>query len=362
MKHSLSAVTAYFSMEIAFSARVPVYAGGLGVLAGDSLRAAADLGIPLVAVTLLHREGYFRQTLSDAGDQLEAPDPVDPEAFFTPVDARTSIELEGRKVQVRAWRYNVVGQSGDVVPVILLDTDLPENAPQDRALCRSLYGGDSAYRLAQEYLLGAGGVRMLRAAGFSRLACFHMNEGHSALLVSELLREELQAADRRGDIAPLIAAIRERCVFTTHTPIAAGHDRFDARLAARVLPPGVTEPASHYFKDGWLDMTHTALSFSRFVNGVAQRHAEVCRKMFPGTTVHSITNGVHPQTWVSAPFAEMFDRVCAGWREDPQQLRLALRASHGEFLSARARAKSDMLEKVAERTGHRFDPSVLTLG
>jgi starch phosphorylase len=149
-------------MEIAFDSAVPVYAGGLGVLAGDSLRAAADLGIPMVAVTLLHREGYFRQTLSEAGEQQESPDRVDPDVAFEAVDARTTIELEGRKVHVRAWRYVVRGRTGATVPVLLLDTDMAENAAQDRALSRTLYGGDSGYRLAQEALLGVGGVRMLR--------------------------------------------------------------------------------------------------------------------------------------------------------------------------------------------------------
>ncbi len=362
MKTNHAPVTAYFSMEIAFDSAVPVYAGGLGVLAGDSLRAAADLGIPMVAVTLLHREGYFRQTLSEAGEQVESPDRVDPEAAFEAVDARTTIELEGRKVQVRAWRYMVRGRTGATVPVLLLDTDMAENAAQDRALSRTLYGGDSGYRLAQEALLGVGGVRMLRAAGYSRVTCFHMNEGHSALLVSELLREEVQAADRPGDVESHVEAVRARCVFTTHTPIAAGHDRFDAQLAARVLPRGMTEPASKFFKDGWLDMTHTALSFSRWVNGVSRKHAEVCRRMFPGVSVEGITNGVHPETWIAAPMAELFDRVCEGWRDDAQQLRLALRAEVGEVLAARRRTKALLLERVERLTGQRLDAGVFTIG
>ena len=184
---------AYFSMEIGLDAAVPTYSGGLGVLAGDSIRSAADMEIPLVAVTLLHRKGYFFQRIDIQGIQTEEPVAWAIDDYVTQLDTRVTVTLEGRPVQIQAWKYDVVGVGGFEVPVILLDTDLPENAEADRAITHYLYGGDARYRLMQEAVLGIGGVRMLRALGFGRLARYHMNEGHASLLGLELLSEEANA-------------------------------------------------------------------------------------------------------------------------------------------------------------------------
>lgn len=189
---------------------MPTYSGGLGVLAGDTLRAAADLGIPMIGVTLVHREGYFRQHLDAEGSQSETAATFEPEKVLTPADARVSVEIEGRRVSVRAWRYDIRGIADHRVPVYLLDTDLTENAPQDRALTHRLYGGDERHRLAQEVVLGLGGVAMLEALSPARPTVFHMNEGHSALLTLALLREQVRG-DLRGVTAEDRDAIRERC-------------------------------------------------------------------------------------------------------------------------------------------------------
>ncbi|GIW39642.1 MAG: alpha-glucan phosphorylase [Candidatus Binatia bacterium] len=355
---------AYFSMEIALEASIPTYAGGLGVLAGDTLRAAADLGLPFVGVSLVHRKGYFRQQLDAEGRQTELPDDWSPQERLEEAPARVELRLEGRRVLVRAWKYRIRGAGGAEVPVFLLDTDLPENAPQDRRWTDHLYGGDGRYRLGQEALLGLGGIRILRALGYPKFDVYHMNEGHSALLVLGLLEQE---AFFRGSARPGMEdreAVREACVFTTHTPVPAGHDRFPADLAAAVLGKEKLEILSSFggVRDGVLDMTGLGLVFSRFVNGVSARHREVARGLFPGHTIAAITNGVHVSTWVSEPFRSLFDRHLPGWREDRFLLRQALLIPLEELERAHRQAKERLLGRVAEVTGRAWQPGVFTIG
>jgi starch phosphorylase len=220
---------AYFTMEIALENGIPTYSGGLGVLAGDTLRSCADLDVPVVAVSLVHRRGYVHQELRD-GHQTDQEAPWRPEDRLAVLEPRVSVEIEGRPVAVRAWRYDIAGSRGYVVPVLLLDTDVAENAADDRRITDRLYGGDDRYRLAQEIVLGIGGVRVLEALGCSGLQTFHLNEGHAALAPLELLRSRAGTAQGWD-----FQAIRNRTVFTTHTPVASGHDRFDWRLARHVL-------------------------------------------------------------------------------------------------------------------------------
>ncbi len=210
---------AYFSMEVGLDPAMPTYSGGLGVLAGDTLRAAADLAIPMVGVTLLHRKGYFRQRLDDRGNQSESPFDWHPEESLEPLKARVSVTIEGRAMKIRAWRYLVRGVTGHIVPLYFLDTDLPENSPWDRTLTDSLYGGDEHYRLCQEIVLGLGGVAMLGALGHSSVRAYHMNEGHSALLALALLEKQAKNGNLRSATEEDIDAVRKKCVFTTHTPV-----------------------------------------------------------------------------------------------------------------------------------------------
>lgn len=170
---------AYFSMEIAVDPDFPTYAGGLGVLAGDMLRSAADAGLPILGVTLLDRQGYFRQELDGKGQQIERPEEWRPEEKLEPTEPIVSLNLNGRRVQVQAWRHWITGITGHRAPVYFLDSDLPENDPWDCTPTNSLYGGDETYRLCQETILGIGGVHLLRALGYHRIARFHTNEGHS---------------------------------------------------------------------------------------------------------------------------------------------------------------------------------------
>ena len=354
---------AYFSMEIAIDPDVPTYAGGLGVLAGDMVRAAADCGAPFLAVTLLSRKGYFRQRLDLAGRQREESNEWAPERTLELLPERVSIRIGGRSVAVAAWRRCVRGMDGAVVPVLLLDTDVDENAVGDRSLTHFLYGGDADYRLAQEAVLGIGGIRMLRALGYTRIRRFHMNEGHSALLVMELLDEHLRTQGRIDVTDEDVAAVRGLCVFTTHTPVSAANDVFEPALAARVMDPALIDQLNHrYFVDGQLNMTSLALAFSHYVNGVAMRHGEVSRRIFQGYEIDAITNGVHAATWVSPPFAALFDRRIPLWRRDNFSLRYAISIPDVEVREAHARAKLRLLELVNQSQTTSFDPSVLTLG
>jgi starch phosphorylase len=225
---------AYFSMEVGLESDLPTYSGGLGVLAGDTLRAAADLGVPMVGVSLAHRNGYFHQHLDARGNQSESPAPWSPESRLEQSPVRIAVTIEGRPVRARAWRYPVHGLNGHVVPVYLLDTDLPENAPNDRRLTDTLYGGDARYRLCQEVVLGVGGVELLQALGH-QVATYHMNEGHSALLVLGLLAQLVGDPSVGRVTAETRDAVRRRCVFTTHTPVPAGQDQFPAELVRSVL-------------------------------------------------------------------------------------------------------------------------------
>lgn len=370
---------AYFSMEIALRNEIPTYAGGLGVLAGDTLRSSADLQLPLVGVTLVSRAGYFHQELDTLGKQQERPESWDPTRWTRRLDAKVAVRIEGRAVWVGAWLYVIESHLGGRAPVLLLDTDLAENAPQDRQITDVLYGGDDVYRLKQEMVLGMAGVRLLRALGFV-ISAYHMNEGHSALLGIELLRMNTYPADdlRAGESPYDLPRVRELCRFTTHTPVEAGHDRFSYDLVERLFTSETYENHSNNHnnaagpidfallrelagQDG-LNMTRLALSVSDFVNGVAKRHAEVSARMFPGYQVRAITNGVHPYTWTSASFRALFDRYVPGWCHEPELLSRADTIPDGEVAQAHADAKRALIDRVSSITGVVLRSDVATLG
>lgn len=355
---------AYFSMEIGLETGIKTYSGGLGILAGDTIRSAADLRVPLVAVSLLYRKGYFRQRLEADGWQREEPVEWAVEEFMKEMPERTSVVVEGRTVHLRCWKYEVRGVGGFTVPVYFLDADLPENSPWDRALTHFLYGGDEHYRLCQEVILGVGGVKMLRALGLDGIRRFHLNEGHAALLTLELLDEEVKRAGRLAMTIEDREAVREKCVFTTHTPVPAGHDQFPVELARKVI--GQRE--DFFSLEGVLhageilNMTYLALNLSSYINGVAKKHGEVSRLMFAGYCIEAITNGVHAATWVSPPFRDLFNRYIPGWQQDNFSLRYALSLPRKEVWDTHQAAKRLLLERVNRETGVGMDENVLTLG
>jgi len=354
---------AYFSMEIALDPNIPTYSGGLGVLAGDTLRSMADIGLPVVAVTLAHRRGYFKQHLDEHGQQTESDVPWSPESTLPAAEQEAVITMQGRQIMIRAWRFDVVGNSGHVVPVYMLDTDIEGNDPYDRKLTDHLYGGDSYYRLCQETVLGIGGGHLLDVLGYKPLV-YHMNEGHASLLALGLLEERLQDRALSSATPEDIQAVRQQCVFTTHTPVPAGHDQFGVDQMYEVLGQERGDALKLYgcLHNGLLNMTYIALQFSRFVNGVAMQHGKVSQIMFPDYPVHAITNGVHAATWLSPEYQQLFDREIPDWREDNRYFRSVTGIEPAAIAGAHATAKRRLIDEIALRTGTRLREDVLTLG
>lgn len=354
---------AYLSMEIAVTPDMPTYSGGLGVLAGDTLRAAADMGFPMVAVTLADRCGYFRQHLDASGAQTEEAQPWNPESILALEQPVVRLTIEGRTVAIRAWRYDLTGVNGHIVPVYFLDTDLEENDANDRRLTDRLYGGDGDHRLRQETVLGMGGARILDALGYQPVV-YHMNEGHAALLTIALLEQERHGANVDHASDEDIESVRQRCVFTTHTPVPAGHDRFSSEQAYRILGQDRATLLERVgaFHDGLLNMTYVALRFARFVNAVAMQHGKVSREMFPEYQIGAITNGVHAGTWTAPSFQATYDRHLPRWRQDNLALRYAIDIPEGEIAAAHAESKRALIAAVKERTGVDLHPEIFTIG
>ncbi len=319
-------LVAYFSLEFGLDAGIPLYSGGLGVLAGDHLKSASDLGVPLVGVGLAYGRGYFRQSLGPDGGQrerypgtewLDLPLTDQPDAAGAPVVVEVAI---GDEVVRAAVRRIQVGR----VPLLLLDSDIDGNSPEARAITGVLYGGDRDMRIRQEVLLGVGGVRALAASGL-RPTVFHMNEGHSALLALERLRALM--ADGGCELAEARERVVASTVFTTHTPVPAGNETFDLGLARRYLEPlaeavGMTwedlaDLAAQPSGESVFGMTPLALRTSGFANGVAELHGDTSRRMWrelwpdlpvDEVPITSVTNGVHAPTWLSRELSELLDR------------------------------------------------------
>lgn len=373
---------AYLSMEIALESGIPTYSGGLGILAGDTVRSAADQRVPMVAVSLLYRAGYFVQRFDSSGWQIDEPAHWDVAAHLLEMGPRTTISLEKHSLVVRAWKYSVRGLGGFVVPVYLLDTDLPENSPWDREITRALYRGDWYLRMCQEVVLGVGGVQMLRALGYNQIERFHMNEGHAGFLIPALLQEQARKSGRAQINITDIAEVRQKCIFTTHTPVGAGHDQFPLDAVGRVLgckenfaemfypgiaprvigPPQYGTPSHSQEPASVLNMTYLGLNMSRYVNGVAKKHGEISRLMFAGYQVDAITNGVHVATWVSPPFQALFDKYLLDWRHDNFSLRYAEAIPKEELWEAHCAAKKELLDFARSQCGVDLDPQVFTIG
>ncbi len=350
---------AYFSMEIAIDSRIPTYSGGLGILAGDTLRSCADLKVPIVAVTLFYSDGYFYQKLDDQGNQHELPVNWNPQDFLSLLIEKIEVQIEGRRVEVRAWQYDIIGLTGYSVPVIFLDTNLKRNSDCDIGLTRYLYGGDEKYRLAQEMILGIGGIRMLRQLGYQEIKNYHMNEGHASLLGLELLRESKVSKLAEWDFG----GVRKSCVFTTHTPVPAGHDHFSYDLVKDLMGEYLpVEIIKMFGGNDSLNMTLLALNLSRYINGVAKKHGEVSRGMFPGYSIDSITNGVHSFTWTSDSFRRLYDEYIPGWAKDAFTLRYSLGIPRQQIWEAHMVSKKSLIDQVNRQTDAGMDYDTFTIG
>jgi starch phosphorylase len=355
---------AYFSMEIGVQNDIPTYSGGLGVLAGDTIRSGADLKLPMIAVTLISKKGYFRQELDDRGRQTEMPDSWNPARYMTLLPARISVQIEGRDVVVQAWLYKVKSLTSGSIPIFFLDTDVEGNIPDDREITSYLYGGDLTYRLKQEIVLGIGGVRMLHELGFE-IKKYHMNEGHSSLLTIELLNMHKRSIEDVWDERLVwdIGKIKDLCVFTTHTPVEAGHDQFPYELVKTVLGELIPfDVLKNLGGKDHLNMTLLGLNLSEYVNGVAKKHREVSRSMFPGYEINAITNGVHSYTWTYESFKCLFDAYLPGWANEPELFVRVGRIPDEELWKAHMEAKRSLFKYIKSKTGIDLDPEIFTIG
>lgn len=314
---------AYFSMEFALDARIPNYAGGLGVLAADIMHSCADKSMPVVGVSLIYHQ--------------DDKNPFPIENFMKKLDAEVVVNIEDREVTICAYEYTVSTDEGTSIPILFLSTYSPKNKEWDRDITKYLYSSNEYTRIAEEVILGVGGVRMLRALGYNTIDVFHMNEGHSAFLTLELLRENGYNNSE----------VQKRCTFTTHTPIPAGHDYFEYPIAGKILGDEMPWHIREIATQDRLSMTHLAMNLSRKSNSVAKKHQQVCQDMFPGYHFENITNGIHHLSWVSPYMAKLFDKRLQGWRKNPEIFVNAKeKISDKEIVKAHTEAKKDLIDFV----------------
>lgn len=343
---------AYFSMEIGIFSDVPTYSGGLGALAGDTIRSAADLNVPVVAVTLVSKKGYFKQVITPEGRQIEYPDGWDPSKRMDLLPAQVKVRIEGRSVGVKAWMCDYQSLTGGLVSILFLDTDVEGNNEDDREITSYLYGGDLRYRMKQELVLGVGGIRMLEATEF-KVRKYHMNEGHSSFLAMELLKRDGMDSDK----------VRDLCVFTTHTPVPAAFDKFNYDEVSKVVGDEISiDSLKEYGGQDELNMTFLALNLSKYVNGVAKRHRDYSDELFPGHHIRAITNGIHSATWTCPCFRRLYDKYIPGWANEPELLTRADEIPNEDVWEAHLEAKRAALDFVNERTKAVLDLDVLTIG
>ena len=347
----------YFTAEIGLWSDLHTYSGGLGVLAGDHVKSAADAGIPLVAMTLLYRKGYGKQSLDTAGRQTETYPEIDPTKFLFDTKIEISLPLDGTEIHAKIWKSEVFGTSGKMVPVFFLDTLHEKNSPEHQELGMTLYGGDDSTRIRQEYLLGVGGLRGLEKLGF-KLTGLHLNEGHCTFALLEMLNNGWS----REDLA-------KRVLFTTHTPVPAGHDRFEWSAVEEVLGEMLPDDAKQlvveagdYENGRRISMSHLGISLSGTVNAVSKLNAEVASTMFTGKEIVPITNGVHHLTWTIPPMAKLFDSHLSGWREEPNLLHGANKIPNSELMESRESARQILRELVEASTGVKLEKDRLTIG
>lgn len=363
-KHINEPKIAYFSMEIGLRDDMPTYSGGLGVLAGDTVKSAADLNLPFVAVTLISRKGYFRQDIDEKGHQIELPAVWEPSTFMATTPEKVTVTIEGRTVYIQAWVYFVESLRGGNVPVIFLDTDVPENSSEDRGLTDYLYGGDDSYRIKQEAILGIGGVRMLKKLGF-QIKKYHLNEGHAAFLTLELLQEHKKDIEEVWDESYIwdFEAVKELCVFTTHTPVEAGHDKFSYDLYNKVIGDYFPEKILRKLAgEEYINMTLLALNLNNYVNGVAKKHGEVSQNMFAGYQINAITNGVHSYTWTSGSFKKIYDKYLPGWANEPEVFVRVGAIPDEELWGAHLEAKRELIDYANSISDVGMDYETLTIG
>ena len=347
----------YFTAEIGLWSDLSTYSGGLGVLAGDHVKSAADAEIPLVGVTLLYREGYSRQHLDSDGIQSETYPVLDPSEFLELTDITIQLPLDNQTIYARVWCANVVGQTGHKVPVYFLDTTHELNSQYHQEIGQRLYGGNDDTRIRQEYLLGVGGVQLFDHLQIE-LNGIHLNEGHCTFAMLELLsrgwsREQLT----------------EKSLFTTHTPVPAGHDRFEWSLVKEIMGDKLPDDAQELVRNAGdseggnrCSMSHLAVALSTSVNAVSILNAEVAQTMFSEKKIIPITNGVHHPTWTSSTMTKLFDEHLPEWKANPNRLKEAQKIPTEALKQARNENRKHLRDLVRNETGVEFEEHRLTIG
>tara|TARA_B100001750_G_scaffold207602_1_gene186050 strand:- start:386 stop:2005 length:1620 start_codon:yes stop_codon:yes gene_type:complete len=338
-------IVGYLTAEIGFESSLHTYSGGLGVLAGDHIKSAADANLDLAAVTLLYREGYGRQHLDSNGNQTETYGEIDPDEYLQDTGLEISLPLDGGVLHSKIWVYRIKG-----LPTYFLDTRHPENSQEHSSLGNRLYGGDDKTRIRQEYLLGVGGIQALKKLGHE-ISGLHLNEGHCTFAMLEMLRQGWTREE-----------LSNRTLFTTHTPVPAGHDRFSWQDVEDVLQELLPDDYRQLGGDECCSMSHLGIALAGNVNAVSNLNAWVASSMFEGTHIEPITNGVHHITWTSSPLAQIYDEHLSGWREDPTILAHAGRLPDDALISARSQARKILRELVFASTGIELEEPRLTIG
>ena len=345
---------AYFSAEIGISSSLPTYSGGLGVLAGDHIKAAGDIGLNMCAITLLYREGYFKQRIDEEGIQTETYPRFDPYPLLKKLDVKFTLRLRARDVWIQVYRFDYVGHGGHSVPIYFLDTDVEENINDDRIISQRLYSGNKDHRILQEAILGFGGTKLLDELGQNDIKKYHMNEGHCSFLVLNLLEKF------NGDMEK----VKSLCHFTTHTPVPAGHDHFSEKrvkkLLRGLLPEDLKLPS--LVQNGRLHMTELGLYFSRTANGVSALHGDVAQDQFPWSNIDFITNGVHHSYWMGSPFKRVYDQYVPEWRANPECLLLIDDIADDVIWNAHQERKQYLLGYANSQVSKALDKDTLTIG
>ena len=346
---------AYLSMEIALESDIKTYSGGLGVLAGDTLRSAADMRVPMVGVTLLNDQGYFKQKINKAGEQEELLVNYN-FSKLKKIKKTVEIKVGEDKLKVGAFQYDIVGKTGFKVPVFLLHSNLRGNKKEYLNLSGQLYKSDQEYRLKQEILLGRGGVKFLKALFGQGIKKFHINEGHGSLAAIELFLDS-EAKGNKGKIKE----VQSKCVFTTHTPVNAGHDVFSLDFFKKFQTDFPFKLAG-LIRDKEVNMTRIGLYFSQYINGVAMSHQEVSSKMFPDYPVQAITNGVHSETWTSEEFKKLFNKHIPGWKKCNLALRNAFNIPLTAIWEAHQINKKRLIKYIYQKQKIKLEENVFTIG
>lgn len=343
---------AYISMEIGLDSNIPTYSGGLGVLSGDTVRSAADLEIPMVGICLCYSSGYFYQFFNEFGEQKEKE--IEWSFFyeFEKIEKPISIKIQDKEIKISAWLYQVIGQSGHIIPVYLLTTDVEGNEDWQRKLTAALYDSTSRWhRIVQEMILGIGGVKLLKSLGYNNIKVYHINEGHGAFATLELLKE-------LGDIKK----VKESIAFTTHTPVPAGHDTFNYDLVKDVFRDELPSNIKEFGGKKELNMTVLAMNLSRYRNGVAKKHGEISRQMFPNYNVDYITNGIHLPFWVSKPIRKIFDKKWPNWKSVPSVLQNAIEIDDLDLFDAHIENKFKLISYQKSHSWNLLDEELITIG